>query len=133
MTQMKDKVPSHTHNKLCEFSELQQLIQCFDTRLTMNRPALSDTSPTLLPSYRFSEFRFFLWFPRWFCAGKRLKELVSGLEVTLSHLTEELQREGQRIPNSTHPDVPRGGEEIATLIKEVRRAHSSHTGAFMRA
>jgi hypothetical protein len=27
--------------------------------------------------------------------------------------------EGQRIPNMTHPDVPIGSEDVATLRKEV--------------
>ena len=31
----------------------------------------------------------------------------------------ELQREGQKLPNKTHPDVPEGGEENATLLREV--------------
>ena len=31
-----------------------------------------------------------------------------------------LQREGQRVPNLTHPQVPIGGEEHAAVLKEVR-------------
>ena len=30
-----------------------------------------------------------------------------------------LQREGQRIPNLTHPAVPIGGEELATILAMV--------------
>ena len=42
------------------------------------------------------------------------------LEDDLNLLLEKLQHEGQKIPNMTHPDVPIGGEELATLLKEVR-------------
>lgn len=38
---------------------------------------------------------------------------------------DELQREGQRIPNLTHPEVPRGGEEVAVIRKEVSGALGS--------
>lgn len=51
--------------------------------------------------------------------GKQLKEQVSELEVELTMLQEKLQVEGQRIPNMTHPDVPIGSEDVATLRKEV--------------
>lgn len=30
-----------------------------------------------------------------------------------------LQREGQRVPNLTHPAVPLGGEDNAAVLKEV--------------
>ncbi|KAG0597862.1 hypothetical protein M758_12G026200 [Ceratodon purpureus] len=51
--------------------------------------------------------------------GKQLKEQVSELEVELTVLQEKLQMEGQRIPNMTHPAVPIGSEDVATLRKEV--------------
>lgn len=51
--------------------------------------------------------------------GKQLKDQVSELEIELSLLQEKLQLEGQRIPNMTHPDVPVGSEDVATLRKEV--------------
>lgn len=35
---------------------------------------------------------------------------------------EELQREGQRLPNLTHPDAPIGGEENAAVLKLVGAA-----------
>lgn len=39
--------------------------------------------------------------------------------MKLAELEDALQREGQRLPNLTHPDVPVGGEEVATLLREV--------------
>lgn len=51
--------------------------------------------------------------------GQELKEQLAVMEATLSGLEAELQREGQRIPNLTHPDVPIGGEEVATCISEI--------------
>jgi len=52
--------------------------------------------------------------------GKRLKEEVAAIEVKQGELEEAMQVEGQRVPNLTHPDVPSGGEENATLRKMVR-------------
>jgi len=49
--------------------------------------------------------------------GKRLKEEVAAIEVKQGELEEAMQVEGQRVPNLTHPDVPSGGEENATLRK----------------
>lgn len=54
--------------------------------------------------------------------GKLLKDKLEGMEATLRHLETDLQREGQRIPNLTHPEVPKGGEENAALLSEVRPA-----------
>lgn len=51
--------------------------------------------------------------------GKRLKDVLAVLEHNLTSLTDDLQREGQRVPNTTHPSVPIGGEELAVLRKEV--------------
>eukprot|EP00897_Mesotaenium_endlicherianum_P004987 jgi/Mesen1/4516/ME000023S03890 len=52
-------------------------------------------------------------------AGKRLKDVLAGLEAELALLTEALQAEGRKIPNVTHPDVPVGGEELAVVRKLV--------------
>lgn len=51
--------------------------------------------------------------------GKALKEELATLEATLDELEVTLQREGQRLPNATHPGVPEGGEENAALLREV--------------
>jgi len=51
--------------------------------------------------------------------GKALKEQAATLEETLAVTEAKLQAEGQKIPNATHPDVPTGGEEEATLLKEA--------------
>lgn len=51
--------------------------------------------------------------------GKNLKEVLLSLEEELLKLTDELQMEAQRIPNMTHPDVPLGGEDCATLRNMV--------------
>ena len=37
--------------------------------------------------------------------GKELKEKLSSVEVKLGSLEAALQEEGQKLPNSTHPDV----------------------------
>ncbi|CAI5958787.1 unnamed protein product [Closterium sp. NIES-65] len=51
--------------------------------------------------------------------GKHLKDVLAGLEAELGEVASELQREGQRLPNLTHPDVPRGGEEVAVTLRTV--------------
>lgn len=51
--------------------------------------------------------------------GKSLKEQLAGLEQKLDLLSDSLQREGQRIPNMTHPSVPLGSEDLATVRKTV--------------
>lgn len=48
-----------------------------------------------------------------------MKEALIGLEEDLVELTDKLQLEGQSIPNTTHPDVPVGGEESSVVRKEV--------------
>ena len=54
-------------------------------------------------------------------AGKQLKEELEVLEAELNDLESQLQLEGQKIPNLTHPDVPLGNDEdLATLINEVQ-------------
>ncbi len=54
-----------------------------------------------------------------FVVGKQLKEQVAELEGKLAVLSERLQQEGQRIPNMTHPSVPIGSEDVASIRKEV--------------
>ncbi|KAJ1276349.1 hypothetical protein BS78_05G208000 [Paspalum vaginatum] len=51
--------------------------------------------------------------------GKNLKEGLIALEDDLVQLTDKLQLEAQSIPNTTHPDVPIGGEESSVVRKEV--------------
>jgi len=36
--------------------------------------------------------------------------------VQVVQAEQAMQLEGQRIPNTTHPDVPKGGEENATVL-----------------
>lgn len=43
--------------------------------------------------------------------GKALKEQLAQLEAELDAAEVVLQREGQRLPNATHPEVPTGGSE----------------------
>lgn len=56
--------------------------------------------------------------------GKRLKDVLAGLEAELATLSEQLQREGQRIPNMTHPNVAVGSEGVATVRKVVGNKRS---------
>ena len=51
--------------------------------------------------------------------GKSLKEQLERLEGSLNEMEALLQREGQKLPNLTHPDVPVGDEDDATLLNEV--------------
>ncbi|KAL4430935.1 hypothetical protein ABPG75_006191 [Micractinium tetrahymenae] len=51
--------------------------------------------------------------------GKEIKAELEGLEARLVQLEEELQREGQRLPNMTHPDVPVGGEDQSAVLQLV--------------
>jgi len=55
--------------------------------------------------------------------GQRLKRELEGLEAELALAEAELQAEGQRVPNGTHPDVPRSGDEAdAGLVRLVGAA-----------
>ena len=51
--------------------------------------------------------------------GKRIKDELALIEVELNDISDALQREAQKIPNDTHPDVPIGGEEFATVMEVV--------------
>lgn len=51
--------------------------------------------------------------------GKKYKEQIAGLEQVVEEIEIELQREGQKIPNMTHPEVPVGGEECSTTLETV--------------
>lgn len=52
-------------------------------------------------------------------SGKNLKEGLVSLEENLLKLTDQLQQEAQCIPNTTHPDVPIGGEDCSIIRKMV--------------
>lgn len=49
--------------------------------------------------------------------GQALKESLSALEAQLVVAEEQLQAAAQKLPNLTHPAVPLGGEELATVLK----------------
>ena len=49
--------------------------------------------------------------------GQQLKEELAVLERDLNIIENALQVEGQRLPNSTHPDVPIGVEGEAKTIR----------------
>jgi len=51
--------------------------------------------------------------------GKALKEELADAEQRVSSLYVQLEAEAARIPNSTHPDAPVGGEEQARVLKLV--------------
>lgn len=51
--------------------------------------------------------------------GQELKESLHKVEEALELAEIALQREGQRIPNLTHPSVPIGGEDLATVLNVV--------------
>ena len=52
--------------------------------------------------------------------GKKLKEAIASSEAELSGIEADLDREGRKIPNMAHPDVPLGKEEKDNF--EVKRA-----------
>ena len=54
--------------------------------------------------------------------GTQLKAEISAVEVELESLQNRLQTEGQRLPNLTHPAVPEGDEDSATVLKTVNSA-----------
>ena len=51
--------------------------------------------------------------------GKALKTELADLEQRLADVETRLDAEASRIPNLTHPDVPTGGEENATVLAMV--------------
>lgn len=51
--------------------------------------------------------------------GKQLKEQLDGLEGRLNEIESQLQIEGKRLPNLTHPEVPHGDEEHAVELKVI--------------
>lgn len=51
--------------------------------------------------------------------GKELKAAAEGLEADLANLDEEVRALLVRIPNLTHPDAPRGEEDV--VVREVGR------------
>lgn len=52
-------------------------------------------------------------------AGKELKEQLEAIDAKLAAVEIALQREGQRIPNLTHPAVPLGGEDACVMLRTV--------------
>ncbi|KAI0560676.1 serine--tRNA ligase [Gracilaria domingensis] len=59
--------------------------------------------------------------------GKELKAKVAELEIQLVEAEQQLQVEAAKIPNMTHPAVPRGSEENATVISTHGRKRTSET------
>lgn len=51
--------------------------------------------------------------------GSDIKKQLATLEASLGALQAQLDVEGRKIPNMTHPAVPRGSEEEATATREV--------------
>jgi len=51
--------------------------------------------------------------------GKRLKDDLQEIDERLQVVERELQMEGQKVPNDTHPLVPVGGEELAQVLSVV--------------
>jgi seryl-tRNA synthetase len=51
-------------------------------------------------------------------AGRRIKEAIAAQEPALKAVDEELQVLLQGVPNTLQPDVPIGGEEDSTTVRE---------------
>lgn len=62
--------------------------------------------------------------------GKRLKAEVAKLEGELVGVEEQLEQEAGKVPNMTHPDVPRGGEEMAKVLEMVGERRSFEAEGF---
>lgn len=63
--------------------------------------------------------------------GKRLKAEVARLEADLVGIEEQLQQEAGRVPNMTHPEVPKGGEEMAVVLETVGEKRDFEAEGFM--
>eukprot|EP01027_Heterolobosea_sp_BB2_P012160 GEZU01017645.1.p1 GENE.GEZU01017645.1~~GEZU01017645.1.p1 ORF type:complete len:387 (+),score=103.06 GEZU01017645.1:599-1759(+) len=63
--------------------------------------------------------------------GKELRDRLAALEPESTRLYDELTKEGLKLPNDTHPDVPVGnkGEEDAVLLRTVgeKKVTDNHT------
>ena len=55
-------------------------------------------------------------------AGVLLKSQISTSEAEMESLQTQLQIEGQRLPNLTHPETPLGEEDNAVMLKTVERS-----------
>ncbi|KAK9902854.1 hypothetical protein WJX75_008582 [Coccomyxa subellipsoidea] len=51
--------------------------------------------------------------------GKALKARLAVLEAEVEILEDALQREGQKLPNLSHPEAPVGGEDAARVLKTI--------------
>uniref|UniRef100_A0A7S0S4I3 serine--tRNA ligase n=1 Tax=Chlamydomonas leiostraca TaxID=1034604 RepID=A0A7S0S4I3_9CHLO len=51
--------------------------------------------------------------------GQQLKEELAVIEEKLAQVESQMQYEGQRVPNLTHPAVPIGGEENAAVLNMI--------------
>ena len=54
--------------------------------------------------------------------GKELKDKLAALEGTLGDLEFQLQTEGQKVPNDTHPEVPVGARSSPRCARRLARA-----------
>ncbi|CAN8066208.1 unnamed protein product [Agarophyton chilense] len=59
--------------------------------------------------------------------GKELKATLAELEVKLAEAEAQLLAEAAKIPNMTHPSVPRGSEENASVISTYGTKRTSET------
>lgn len=59
--------------------------------------------------------------------GKELKSALADLEVKLAEAEQLLDVEASKIPNMTHPSVPRGSEENSALLSEYGTKQTSET------
>ncbi|KAG0597863.1 hypothetical protein M758_12G026200 [Ceratodon purpureus] len=114
----KEAIATNIQNRKCG-GDVEQVVQLYEQSVSLNqevdklraeRNAIANAMKGKLDASRREEL---------IEQGKQLKEQVSELEVELTVLQEKLQMEGQRIPNMTHPAVPIGSEDVATLRKEV--------------
>jgi seryl-tRNA synthetase len=49
--------------------------------------------------------------------GKELREQIAAAEADRKQVEDELRAEQARIPNLTHPDAPRGGEDASRVVR----------------
>jgi len=51
--------------------------------------------------------------------GRELKEEIAGLETEMEHLAANLEAAARAIPNLTHPEVPKGGEDEGNVLQMI--------------
>jgi seryl-tRNA synthetase len=98
------------HNYLSEVSRISR-----GSKGTTKKPTLSISNPELniVPNIIEASFEAIL------NESKRVKEELSKKEIEFGEIEDKLEKNAQILPNITHPDVPVGEEDNATILRHV--------------